>query len=374
MGDKNILHSKRYQLYFIILVSLSSGCIDKTTSPDNSDNIKLLPPPEGVYHCVFPDFGGQEDNVTLERIVDFENLAGKPIIWACFSNNWIEGINFPEASVRIIHKHGAIPFIRMMPRSIFCGENPDPVYTLQRIIDGDFDEDLIQWAKDAKRVNIPVIIEFGTEVNGNWFPWNGRWNGGGETNQYGDLNLPDGPERFRDAYRHIIDLFRAHGVRNITWVFHVNAQGGPKESWNNMASYYPGDDYIDWIGISVYGPLKPGEKWQTFTEVLDGSYPEFSAISTEKPLAILEFSIIDDSATGNKAAWIRDALKSIKNNRYPRIKAISYWHEAWINYDGTISNLRVDSSPEALEAYREEIADSFFVTKAYFSMPMSSSS
>ena len=34
-------------------------------------------------------------------------------------------------------------------------------------------------------------------------------------------NFPDGPERFRDAYRHIIDLFRKEGVKNITWCFHV---------------------------------------------------------------------------------------------------------------------------------------------------------
>ncbi len=358
---------RKYYLYLIVLILLFSGCVDKISLPDNSKGIKLVPPPEGVYHGAFPDFGGPEDNVTSNRIIDFENLVSKPIVWAYFSNNWIEGIRFPETSVHIIHQQGIIPFIRMMPRSNFNEGGPDPVYTMQCIIDGDFDTDLIQWAEDAKKTDIPLIIEFGTEVNGDWFSWNGRWNGGGESHQYGDPNLPDGPERFRDAYRHIIDLFRAQGVKNITWVFHVDAYACPEESWNSMAAYYPGDNYIDWIGVSVYGPQKTGEEWQTFTEIFDDSYPEFSSISTEKPLAVLEFGVIDDSTTGNKAAWIQDALESIKNGKYPRIKAISYWHETWENEDGTISNLRLDSSPEALEAYRKEIADSFFVTNACFS-------
>jgi len=71
MEDENM---PKYHLCFIIFVLLFSGCIDKTTSPDNSDGRELLPPPEGVYHCAFPDFGAAEGNVTSERIVEFENL------------------------------------------------------------------------------------------------------------------------------------------------------------------------------------------------------------------------------------------------------------------------------------------------------------
>jgi hypothetical protein len=328
---------------------------------------KLLPPKKGAYHGAFPDFGGEEDEVTSKKISDFESLAGKPIVWAYFSDNWDQGISFPEADVLTVHQAGAVPFIRLMPRSDFEGGGPDSVYTMQRIIDGDFDDDLEQWAKEAKKTNIPLIIEFGTEVNGDWFPWNGKWNGGKTSNNYGDTSLPDGPERFRDAYRHIIDIFNEQGLENVTWVFHVDAQGSPEESWNSMAAYYPGDDYIDWIGISVYGPGEPGEDWETFNEILDDVYSEFSTISTKKPLAILEFGVVDDPATGDKATWIQDALGSIKKDRYPRIKAVSYWHESWENEDGSTSDMKIDSSPKALKAYKEGIADSYFVANASFS-------
>ena len=42
--------------------------------------------------------------------------------------------------------------------------------------------------------------------------------------------------------------------------------------------------------------------------------------------------------------------------RYPRIKAALYWHERWQNADGSYSNLRVNSSVESLNAYREGVA------------------
>ena len=50
-----------------------------------------------------------------------------------------------------------------------------------------------------------------------------------KTNGYGDPYFPDGPERFRDAYRHIIDLFRKEDVKNITWCFHVYPPQGTGE-------------------------------------------------------------------------------------------------------------------------------------------------
>jgi len=335
--------------------------------PISADPVKVLPPPHGAYHAAYPNFGGTEDRVTKARMAAFESLAGKRIVWAYFSNNWINGIRFPKSAVESIWRSGRVPFVRMMPRSDFSGGGPDPVYTMQRIIDGDFDAALVRWAIAAGKTGRPLVVEFGTEVNGDWFPWNGRYNGGGTKNRYGDPTVPDGPERFRDAYRHIIDVFRAQKADDITWVFHVNAGSWPRTSWNKMAPYYPGHDYIDWIGVSVYGSQVPGDEWESFTDNLDDGYPELCAISPNKPLALLEFGVCEDPESGDKAAWIRDALRSVRDGRYPRIRAVSYWHERWENDDGSISNLRIDSSPEALEAYRKGISSAFFVTTPRFS-------
>ena len=44
---------------------------------------------------------------------------------------------------------------------------------------------------------------------------------------------------------------------NILWVFHVNYNDWPNESWNRFENYYPGDDYIDWLAVSIYGAQQP---------------------------------------------------------------------------------------------------------------------
>ncbi len=250
----------------------------------------LQVPTVGIYHAAIPDFGGSEDVVTAGRIADFETLVNKPLAWVYFSNNWLNGIEFPAAAVNTILATRRLPFIRMMPRSNFNAGGPDPVYTLQRFLNGDFDAALTQWCQAAASVNSPLLVEFGTEVNGNWFPWNGQYNGGAAATGYGDPTLADGPERFRDTYRHVIDLCDAAGASNITWFFHVDAYSQPDSSWNRMANYYPGDAWIDWLGLSVYGPQTPGETLQSFTEILGDAYPEISAISN-KPIAVLEWGI-----------------------------------------------------------------------------------
>ena len=255
-------------------------------------NGRLAAPDSAIYHAAFADFGGTEDQVTAQKITAFESLAGKAIAWACFSNNWYDHIRFPAAQVSAIRSAGVTPFIRLMPRSNFNEGGPDPRYTLQKIIDGVFDTELNQWCADAAADNQPLLAEFGTEVNGNWFPWNGQYNGGATTDGYGDLTKPDGPERFVDAYRHIIELCRSAGANNISWFFHVDAYGQPDTAWNAIANYYPGDSYIDWLGVSAYGAQTAGEPWQSFREVLDDVYPALTQLSS-RPVAVLEFAVTE---------------------------------------------------------------------------------
>ncbi len=253
---------------------------------------KLVEPESGIYHSAFPDFGGTEDVITEKRIKDFETLVNKDIVWAYFSNNWYDSIKFPLKEVAIIHSAGKIPFIRMMPRTDFYEGGPDQNYTMQKIIDGVFNNELNKWAMDAKNTNMPLLVEFGTEVNGNWFPWNGQYNGAGETAGYGNPSLPDGAERFKDAYRHIIDICNANGADNITWFFHVDAYNEPDENWNEMEKYYPGDDYIDWLGVSIYGPQESDQEYKEFSEILDDVYPILTNLSN-KPIAVLEFAVTE---------------------------------------------------------------------------------
>ena len=277
-----------------------------------SDLVLGAPAKGRVYHAAFPDFGGPESRVSAARIRSFERLAKRRIAWAYFSNNWLRGrVRFPARHVRQIELAGRVPFIRIMARSGF-GAGPDPHFTMRSIAGGAWDSELTEWCGRARDAGIPLLAEFGTEVNGDWFPWNGRWNGGGRTNGYGNPQLADGPESFRDAYRRIVDICRAEGANDITWFFHVDVGGWPKKPWNRIAGYYPGDAYVDWIGVSDYGPLKPRQPWVGFRRRLDRSYARIARLAPTKPIAVLEYGAAEDwGEPRHKARWIRRAIRDV---------------------------------------------------------------
>jgi hypothetical protein len=334
-----------------------------------ADRDFILPPPPGdkIYFGAFPDFGGPEDNVTAERIEKFNKLVGKPIKWAYFSNNWgKDGVKFPKEKAEVIAGTGTIPFVRMMPRRLFDTAY-DKTFSLQKIIDGNFDDDLHQYAKDVKEYGEMVLMDFGVEMNGDWFPWSGVVNGGAVKAKYGDPNKADGPERFVDAYRHIIDIFREENVENVTWFFHPDFYSYPDANWNMAKKYYPGDDYIDWVGVSAYGPQHPAEDyWDTFPTIMRGVQPWILEVAKKKPLALLEFGVTDHHPLGKKSSWLAGAFEYILNkDSLIQFKAISPWHENWEEEDNLWATLRLDSSAGALATFKKFIADERFVGSSY---------
>ena len=331
---------------------------------------KLLPPKNNhIYFGAFPDFSGSEDNVSSARIKAFETIAQKPIAWAYFSQNWFNGIVYPKDAIHTIHKHGSVPFVRLMPRSDEEQGYAEVKFSFQHIIDGDFDTQLRKWAQDAKTDAIPLLMDFAVEANGDWFSWSGIFNGGAKTDGYGDPNYPDGPERFRDAYRHIITLFREEGATDITWFFHYNYASFPYEAWNKPHYYYPGDAYIDWVGFSLYGAQTLSEEWEglDFSTQLQDYSDDAEAINHHKPLALLEFGVTDHHSGGSKSAWLEDAFATILSNPYMQFDAISPWHENWQNEDETYTTLRLDSSTEVQETFKNLVANPRFNSTLHMS-------
>ncbi len=342
-------------LTFFVVLILVSGCnsMPDTTIP--------LPPASYLYHGVYPGgITGGESDITLNTLRSYEEAAGKNAVWVYFSDNWYEGREFPLKTVTWIRKAGSIPYIRLMLRSSCEGEVTEPLFNLQNIIDGQFDNDLHSWFAAARDFGTPLIVEYGTEVNGEWFPWNGFWNGAGQTNGYGDPNEPDGPERFRDAYRHIIQICRDEDAMNITWVFHINTYDCPQEDWNAFENYYPGDDYIDWIGISNYGAQTPqDDHCDEFRANMDIVYPRVDALTTDKPIFIAEFGVTKNNPYCDQAEWARAALTDILSFRWPRVIGFSWWNEHWQNDDDPAhdTTMRLQDNPKLQAVFQELVGN-----------------
>lgn len=340
---------------------------------------RLVAPAGGkAYHSAYFSMKPNETVYTSDWIDQWVTMTGKQPAVIVFSNHWgrngkLTGPVFPAETVQLIWDKGAVPDVRMMAwTQDWSSKGPDPVVSMKRIIRGDFDGRLRDWFAAARDLPIPFMVEFGVEVNGRWFPWNGLWNGAGKRG-WGDPNYPDGPERFIKAYRHIRDLADGVGADDLTWVFHPDVGSYPNKPWNQPEKYYPGDAYVDWVMFSDYGEQGPNENyWETFAERLGdpadpGSiYSRLRAIAPTKPFGVIEFGVTDDG-DGSKAQWYTDAYDSFTppGNDYD-VDIASVWSEKWRNGDGSVSDLRVNSSPQALDAYKAAIADAHFVTTPEF--------
>jgi len=346
-----------------VLLLLFASCGRPPLAAPAADFPKRLAVPEhGAYTGAYMDFGDTEDDVTLEGIEGFEDLVGKRQAIVASSSYWGEQ-TFPAANVRIIFRHGSIPLIFWSPWDKPYNEDAGPdQFSLTNILAGKWDRYIDMWADAARDFQQPLMVSFANEMNGTWFPWSGHFYGAGKELPKSGQTEPDrfeGPETFKKAYRYVVDRVRARGATNILWVFHAMNYSYPQDTWNLADQYYPGADYVDWLGISVYGKQYAEETWTPFFPIFDWPYTELTQLDPVKPIMVAEWGVGEYPASGNKAAFIKEALETMK--KYPRLKAAVFWHERWQNEDDTYSNLRVNSSPEALAAFRAGVADSYWL-------------
>lgn len=325
----------------------------------------IQPPANGkLYHGVYPGGKtGEEDDITAADIRSYESAAGKGTAWVYFSDNWYRSRKFPIGTVRMIDGFGAVPYIRLMLRSTAdqAKAGHENVFTLQHIIDGQFDADLIAWGKAAKSYGKPLLVEYGTEFNGFWFPWNARWNGWREKTGFGSKKKYDGPERFQAAFRHIVQTIRAQGATNVKWVWHVNNDDDYDLSWNRMERYYPGDDVVDWVAISAYGAQTPDEtEEESFRAMMDRAYARMQAIAPKKPVIVAEFGHTSHAIAGDAAPWAKTALHDLFSHRWPHVIGFSWWNETWENDDikSHDTDMRLQDDPALKKAFRDELLNS----------------
>jgi len=288
---------------------------------------------------------------TPSDVAAFEDATGKRPVWIYFCHNWYEGRRFPWQTAEFVRSHGSIPYLRLMLLSGSPIALPDPVFTLENILRGRFDDDFRRWMRDARRFGTPLIAEYGVEVNGFWFPWNGSYNREGGT-------YADATDRFRRAYRHIVQISREEGARNIRWVFHVDPWDEPVVDWNRFENYYPGDEWVDWVGVSVYGRQVPSDiYYPSFREQMDWVYGRLTKLAPSKPVIVCEFGTIKGAP---QAAWARAALTDLIGHRWPRLIGFAWWNARFRNDPRNArseSVMTVQASPKLVELFRKQVGN-----------------
>ncbi|MDV7270010.1 glycosyl hydrolase [Thioclava sp. A2] len=125
------------------------------------------------------------------------------------------------------------------------------------------------------------------------------------------------PRTYINAYRHMIDVCRA-SAPNISVMWSPLGDG-------EMARYYPGDDYADIIGLTVFGlqawdRAKYGHD-RSFDEIFGPRYERAAAFG--KPIAVAELGFVGDQAYVDM--W-NNAVRQEKP-QYPNLVGVSYFNQ-----------------------------------------------
>ena len=81
------------------------------------------------------------------------------------------------------------------------------------------------------------------------------------------------PDTFRDAWIHFVSLIREPGANNVEFIFHPNSGND-----GILGRWYPGDEYVDWLGCSLFNPQN----------IQDCARTAVYALLHDKPFGVVE--------------------------------------------------------------------------------------
>ncbi|HBY97446.1 MAG: glycosyl hydrolase [Ardenticatenaceae bacterium] len=289
------------------------------------------------------------------RVMDYENdisyfeqQAGRELGYLWYYQAWDNGFDpyLPQRLERL-----STPPVIMITWEPFLSPNKArPAENLQNIVDGVYDDYIRQFARGIKsRPKEIYLIRFGHEMNLAETPWGGAQSYNGND-----------PSRYVKAYRRIRQIFREEGVTNTQFVWSPNVKSWPPDPWNHWSNYYPGDDVVDWIGVSAFnwgtGSIHGG--WTSFNDLL-GSFLTEVSCRYAKPVMLAEIGSVNE----RKPEWLNGMFQTLSSN-YPNVRALSFYNVYATDYPGkpdfrVIMNrsrpLPLDAA--VTDAYRRGIAD-----------------
>ena len=183
-------------------------------------------------------------------------------------------------------------------------------------------QNIKDWAKQAKNYGKPLYIRLMWEFNGEWYPWGLNYIPPGSTIGNGAT-----PAVYKAAYINIVQQFQAVGANNVQFVWCVSVNGDQNTS--DLTASYPGDQYVDWVAMDGYnrnGSISQGgtSGQQTFSGIFSTDYNLLTSIS-KRPVMIAETAAIEDLTNPTyKSDWITNNFSSLGLS-LPKVKAVLYF-------------------------------------------------
>lgn len=216
---------------------------------------------------------------------------------------------------------------------------------LYTVIEGHLDEYFKRWAKTVKQVNGIVLVRLMHEFNGDWYPWCIATN---------DRR----PELYIKAYQHIHDIFKSQDASNVRFIWCPNSRPAQQASWNYIIDAYPGDEYVDYLGLDVYNGAHGGDLWRSFRREIIENYFLFNEYIPNKPILVCETASRErtNSEKGElqaKSEWIMQMSEALKTD-ISRVRLVNWFDQ--------YKMFKVNSSNDSRDAFISHIwKDAYFV-------------
>lgn len=299
-------------------------------------SIKSVSADIGKTQIYFGAFVGPSHHGTLAQLEAFETEIGKGVsIWSWFQywDRLKDSENSPYFEATWMDEcraHGSIPMITWDP-----GDGGEQMYSyLPLIIKGDYDSYITTWAEAARDWGHPFFIRLFHEFDNGY--------------------TTEQESQFVQAWIHVHNIFSSVGATNVNWIW------SPSYDIKSFSALYPGSSYVDWTGMAGYN-------WgdaTTFNQMFYGLYNDILSIAPNKPIMIVEIGFCDSVY---KAGLFTDMLSTQLPNNYPNVKAFVYW-EGPVGGSGSTTALLVKANSNALAAFRQGIASSYYNSNVYSSL------
>jgi len=200
----------------------------------------------------------------------------------------------------------------------------------QKIAAGQYDALIRNTADAMKQLGGRVLLRFAWEMD----------------QPPGQRQYIGSSSEFISAWRRVYNIFQDRGARNVEFLWAPRAASFSKGVGQ---SFYPGDNYVDWVG----GSAVPLDNWNSFNSIFHGFYTWGTRQS--KPIFMWVGIREKPDKASWKAGWIDDMSSTIRTSM-PAVKAFVYYHAlSPLGY-----TFWVDTSTSALRAYKQMGSRNFF--------------
>ncbi len=203
---------------------------------------------------------------------------------------------------------------------------------------------LINFAEELESIDLPIFLRYASEMNGDWLAWDGD------------------PVKYKEKFILVHDVMEKYAPNVImVWAPYET----PMElNGNKIEDFYPGDEYVDWVGVNFYVDYYESGETDKKDNFLQNPLSHldhiYNTYSDRKPIMIPETAVSHKSIPNDLHVtdWAVENMKKLYSYlpvKYPRMKSITYFNvdqgDELYQVGNVWNDYYMPNKPEVLDTY-----------------------